>query len=147
METTRTIMPCIDGMWDAYARRVMHPGYSLIVRWCKHLEFEDVVRMDHASIVAAATDPKRFIGSWRIAFGDDKLPVTIVPVGVVNATHRYITLRERQTGTLAPAESPVFAEVFGETVTRRSVCEAIRRSMILLRLAATIKVDDAGHLV
>ncbi|HEX3466058.1 MAG TPA: hypothetical protein VHS78_18565 [Candidatus Elarobacter sp.] len=140
-------MPCIDGMWDAYTRQVMHPGYSLIVRWCKHLEIEDVVRIDHASIVAAATDPKRFIGSWRIAFGDGKLPVTIVPFGVVNATHQYIALRERHTGTAAAPDSPVFAEVFGETVTRRSVCEAIRRSMVLLRLADTIKVDDEGHLV
>lgn len=103
--------------------------------------------MDHASVIAAATDPKRFIGSWRIAFGDGTLPITIVPCGVVNATHRYIALRERQTGVVAPPDSPVFAEVFGEVVTRRSVCEAIRRSMILLRLADTITVDDAGRLV
>jgi hypothetical protein len=54
MEATRTSVMRIDGMWDAEARRMMHTGYRLILRWCEHLEFEDVLRIDRASIVAAA---------------------------------------------------------------------------------------------
>jgi hypothetical protein len=147
MEAIRTAMPCIDGMWDAYARRMMHPGYRLILRWCEHLDFEDVLRIDHASIVAAATDPNRFMGSRRIVFGTGRLPTTAVPFGLVNLTHRYIIECERDNGTIAPPESLVLAEVFGEAVTRASLCDAIRRAIILLRLSWTIEVDDAGNLV
>jgi hypothetical protein len=147
MEATRTAVPSIDGMWNAYALRMMHPGYRLTLRWCDHLEFEDVLRIDHASIVAAATDPKRFVGSWRIVFGTGHLPKTKVPFGLVNATHRYITEHQDESGATAPPETRVFAEVFGEAVTRASLCDAIRRAMALLRLAWMIRVDDDGHLV
>ena len=126
---------------------MMHPGYRLILRWCEHLDFEDVLRIDRASIVAAATDRSRFSGSWRIAFGTGQLPKTIVPFGLVSATHRYITECAGENGTAAPPDSLVFGEVFGEAVTRASVCDAIRRALILLRLSWMIKVDDAGHLV
>jgi hypothetical protein len=146
MEATRTAVHCIDGMWGALARRMMHPGYRLIVRWCDHLEFEDVLRIDHASIVAAASDSKRFLGRSRIVFGGGQLPTTVVPFGLVNVTHRYITERERDSGMPAAPQTPVFAEVFGETVTRASLRDAIHRAIILVRLSATVRVDPAGHL-
>jgi hypothetical protein len=147
MQATRTAVPCIDGMWQAYGRRMLHPGYRLILRWCDHLDFDDVLRIDHASITAAATDPERFIGGQRLVFGNGRLPALIVPFGLVNTTHRYVAECERESSLVASPESPVFAEVFGERVTRASLCDAIRRSLIILRLAATIIVDDAGHLL
>jgi hypothetical protein len=128
-------MPCIDGMWDARARSLMHPGYRLILRWCHHLDFEDVLRIDRASIAAAATDSSRFIASWRIVFGDQQLPRIIVPFGLVNVTQRYVVERDRESAVTTPPESLVFAEILGEVVTRASVCDAIRRAVILLRLA------------
>jgi hypothetical protein len=147
MQATRTAVPCIDGMWQAYGRRMLHPGYRLILRWCDHLDFDDVLRIDHASITAAATDPERYMGEQRLVFGTGRLPALIVPVGLLNTTHRYMAECERECGRPAPPESPMFAEVFGEPVTRASLCNAIRRALILLRLASTIVVDDAGHLV
>jgi hypothetical protein len=148
MEATRKALAGVDGMWNGYAGRMMHPGYGLIHRWCDYLDFEDVVRIDRASIVAAATDPSRFAGAWRIVFGTGQLPKTFVKFGLVNTTHRYIEECERESGIIAPQpESLVFAEVFSEAVTRASFCDAIRRALILLRLSQAIKVDDAGHLV
>lgn len=138
MEATRITVPCIDGMWDARARSLMHPGYRLILRWCHHLNFEDVLRIDRASIIAAVTDPKRFIGSWRIVFGADRLPRTIVPFGLVNTTYQYLAERDRESGATAPPDSIVFAEVCGEAVSRVSICNAIRRAIVLVRLAGMI---------
>jgi hypothetical protein len=140
-------MTSVDGMWQAYAGRMLHPGYRLILRWCDHLEFEDVLRIDRGAIIAAATDPKRFIGPQRRIFGTGQLPAMVVPFGLVNSSHQYLIDCERESGIAAPPESPAFAEVFGEAVTRASLCEAIRRALLLLRLARGIKVDDAGHLV
>ena len=148
MKATRKAMVYIDGMWNAYTGRMMHPGYGLIYRWCDYMDFEDVLRIDRASIVAAATDPSRFAGAWRMVFGTGQLPKTLVKFGLVNTTHRYIEECERQSGITAPQpESLVFAEVFGEAVTRASFCDAIRRALILDRLSQTITVDSAGHLV
>jgi hypothetical protein len=147
MEATRTAVTRIDGMWDAEARWMMHTGYRLILRWWEYLEFEDVLRIDRASIVTAATDPSRFAGSWRIAFGTGRLPKTIVPFGLVSTTHRYITECDAENGTEAPPDSLVFAEVFGEAVTRASVCDAVRRALTLIRLSWMIKIDDEGHFV
>lgn len=140
MEATRTAMPCIDGIWNAYVLRMIHPGYRLILRWCDQLDFEDVLRIDQASIVAAATDPNRFIGRRRIAFGNGQLAKAIVPFTLVNATYRYVI--EQRLGSGA-----VFAEICGEAVTRASVRDAIHRALVLLRLAWTFSIDDAGHLV
>jgi hypothetical protein len=41
---------------------------------------------------------------------------------------------DREGAVTARRESLVFTEVFGEIATRASVCNAIRRGMILLRL-------------
>jgi hypothetical protein len=147
MQSTRSASPCIDGMWHASVRRMLHPGYRLILRWCDHLDFDDVLRIDHASIIAAATDPQRFIGGQRLVFGTGQLRARVVPFGLVNTTYQYVTDCVLESGIAASPESPVFAEVFGEQVTRASLCEAIRHALILLRLARTIVVDDAGRLV
>ena len=143
MKATCKAMMRIDGMWNGYAGRMMHPGYRLIHRWCDYLDFEDILRIDRASIVSAATDPSRFAGAWRIVFGTGQLPKTFVKFGLVNTTLRYIEECEREGGITAPQpESLVFAEVFGEAVTRASFCDAIRRALILLRLSRIIKVDE-----
>jgi hypothetical protein len=141
MQATRFPKPVVDGMWNAQLLRMLHPGYRFILRWCDHLEFEDVLRIDRASITEAATDPKRFAGPIRMVFGAGTLPMAVVPFGLVNCTHRYML----ENGSAAP-ESAIFAEVLGETVTRASLRDAIQRAITLLRLARTIAVDDEGHL-
>jgi hypothetical protein len=129
-------------MWNAQFLRMLHPGYRFILRWCDHLAFEDVLRIDRASIAEAATDPKRFAGAIRLVFAaGHALPTTVVPFGLVNCTHRYML----ENGN-APPQSPVFAEILGEPVTRASLRDAIHHGIALLRLAGTIPVDDAGHL-
>jgi hypothetical protein len=141
MQATRFAKPCIDGMWNAQLLRMLHPGYRLILRWCDHLEFENVLRIDRASITEAATDPKRFAGPMRLVFGGGALPMAVVPFGLVNCTYRYITDAANHT-----PESAIFAEISDEVVTRASLRDAIQRALALLRLAGTISVDDAGHL-
>jgi hypothetical protein len=141
MQATRFPKPAVDGMWNALLLRMLHPGYRYILRWCDHLAFEDVLRIDRASIAEAATDPKRFSGPIRYVFGNGDLPKTVVPFGLVNCTHRYML----ETADAAP-DSPIFAEVLGEPVTRESLRNAIHRAITLLRLAGTITVDDDGHL-
>jgi hypothetical protein len=142
MQATRFAKPVVDGMWNAQLVRMLHPGYRFILRWCDHLAFEDVLRIDRASIDDAATDPKRFAGPIRLVFGaGHALPTTVVPFGLVNCTHRYVL----GNGNVSP-ESPIFAEVLGETVTRASLRDALHHGIALLRLAGTIAVDDDGHL-
>jgi hypothetical protein len=141
MQATRFPKPVVDGMYNAQLLRMLHPGYRFILRWCDHLEFEDVLRIDRASIIEAATDAKRYAGPMRLAFGAGALPMAVVPFGLVNCTHRYV----RESGD-APPESAVFAEILGETVTRASLRDAIQRAMALLRLAGTLSVDDEGHI-
>jgi hypothetical protein len=140
MQAIRFRKPVVDGMWNAELLRMLHPGYRFILRWCDHLAFDDVLRIDRASIAEAATDPKRFAGPIRTVFGG-LLPMCVVPSGLVICTHRYMF----ENGNAAP-ESPVFAEVLGEPVTRASLRDAIHRGIALLRLAGTISVDAEGHL-
>ena len=102
MKATCKEMMRIDGMWNLYAGRMLHPGYRLIHRWCDYLDFEDVLRIDRASIVAAATDPSRFAAGWRIVFGTGQLPKTFVKFGLVNTTLRYIEECERESGITVP---------------------------------------------
>jgi hypothetical protein len=71
----------------------------------------------------------------------------VVPSGLLRVTHRYIVERERRTDTRVPRGSPVFAEVCGEPVTRASLCDAIRRVIVLVRVSSTIRVDAAGQLI
>jgi hypothetical protein len=132
MLATRFPKPVVDGMWNAELLRMLHPGYRFILRWCDHLAFEDVLRIDRASIAEAATDPNRFAGPIRIVFGAGTLPTAIVPSGLVKCTHRYML----ENGN-APPESPV---------TRATLRDAIHRGIALLRLAGTISVDAEGHL-
>jgi hypothetical protein len=146
MTTTCKPSPRIAGMWQAELRRMLHPGYRLILRWCEHLPFEDVVLIDRASIAEAATNANRFAGAVRIAFGDAALPMKIVPFTLVNVTHQYVLNCARE-GPEADSASAVFAEIFGEPVTRASLRDAIYRAMVLLRLAYTLKIDEAGHVV
>jgi hypothetical protein len=127
-------------MWNAQLLRMLHPGYRLILRWCDHVEFEDVLRIDRASITEAATDPRRFAGPIRLVFGPGTLPMVVVPFGLVNCTHRYMT--ERMDVARASA---IFAEVLCEPVTRASLSDAIRRALALLRLAGTVSIDYEGH--
>ncbi|HEY0394407.1 MAG TPA: hypothetical protein VGD01_07910 [Candidatus Elarobacter sp.] len=142
MQATRFAKPVVDGMWNAQLLRMLHPGYRFILRWCDHLAFEDVLRIDRASIVEAATDPKRFAGPIRLVFGaGHALPTSVVPFGLVNCTHRYML----ESGT-APPESAIFAEVHGEPVTRASLRDALHHGITLLRLAGTIAIDDDGRL-
>src|SRR5579885_1193174 len=79
MQATRFPKPVVDGMWNALLLRMLHPGYRYVLRWCDHLAFEDVLRIDRASIAEAATDPKRFSGPIRYVFGNGTLPKTVVP--------------------------------------------------------------------
>jgi hypothetical protein len=131
MQATRFAKPCVDGMWNAQLLRMLHPGYRLILRWCDHLTFEDVLRIDRASIIEAATDPRRFAGPIRLVFGSSTLPMAVVPFGLVNCTYRYVA----DSGDVA-STSDIFVEVLGETVTRASLRDAIQRAIALLRLAA-----------
>jgi hypothetical protein len=145
MTTTCKPSPRIAGMWQAELRRMLHPGYRLILRWCEHLPFEDVVRIDRASIAEAATNANRFAGAVRITFGDAALPMKIVPFALVNVTYRYVVDCDRE--GLGTDAAPVFGEILGEPVTRASLRDAIYRAIVLLRLAYTLKVDEAGRLV
>lgn len=135
MTTTHTIVPSIDRAWSVSLRRVMHPGYRLILRWCDHLDFEDVLRIDHASIERAMDDPNRNIGPWWIVFGDGHLPMTIVREGLLNTTTQYITDSERENESPKSPKALLFTEVDGETVTRTSISAAIHRAITLLRLS------------
>lgn len=62
--------------------------------------------------------------------------MAVVPFGLVNCTHRYIT----DSANPAPV-STIFAEVLGQPVTRASLRDAIRRPLALLRLARTVSID------
>jgi hypothetical protein len=144
MKTTCKPSPRIGGMWQAELRRMLHPGYRLVLRWCEYLHFEDVVRIDRASIAEAGTHTHRSAGAVRIVLA--ALPMKIVPFTLVNVTHQYVADCARE-GRGVDAAFPVFAEILGEPVTRASLRDAIYRAMVLLRLAYTIKVDETGHLV
>src|ERR1700733_3178852 len=136
MEATTivTALPCV-GMWNAYVRRMMDPEHRLVRRWCAHLEFEDVLRIDHGSIHAAHSDPARALGAWRIAFGNARVPATIVPARLVNVTQQHILDRARVCSIAARHDEPVFDESFGEPITRTSLSGSIRRALVLVRLS------------
>jgi hypothetical protein len=113
----------------------MDPDHRLILRWCRHLEFEDVLRIDCGSIHAALNDPARSLGDWRIAFGDGSLPVTIVPWRLVKSTDRYIEERSSVSGSAPAHEIAVFDKSYGERVTRATLSASISRAMALVRLS------------
>ena len=69
-----------DTMWNAYIRRMMDPDHRLVLQWCAHLAFDDVMRIDHGSIHAADHDPNRELRGWRIAFGNGRLPRLSCPL-------------------------------------------------------------------
>jgi hypothetical protein len=133
-ETMTAMLPC-SGLWTTDVRAMMDPDHRLILRWCRHLEFEDVLRIDCRSVHAALNDPARSLGDWRIAFGDGPLPVTIVPWRLVKSTDRYIRERSRVSGTMPAHDVPVFDESYGERITRATLSASIRRAMALVRLS------------
>jgi hypothetical protein len=51
-QTLTAMLPC-SGLWTTDVRAMMDPDHRLILRWCRHLEFEDVLRIDCGSIHAA----------------------------------------------------------------------------------------------
>jgi hypothetical protein len=137
MRSTRlmsTALPC-SGLWAAYVRRMMDPDYRLVLRWCAHLDFEDVLRIDHGSIHAAHSDPARELGEWRIVFGNGRLAPALLPSRFVNMTEQYIVERSRACGTVAPHDTAVFSESYGEPITRASLAASIRRALMLVRLS------------
>jgi hypothetical protein len=137
MRSTHTLtatLPC-SGLWNNDVRAMMDPDHRLILRWCRHLELEDVLRIDCGSIDAALNDPARSLGDWRIAFGDGPLPVTIVPWRLVKSTNRYIQERSRVSSSTPASEVAVFDESYGEPVTRATLSASIRRAMALVRLS------------
>lgn len=137
MRSTQTLtatLPC-SGLWTNDVRAMMDPDHRLILRWCRHLKFEDVLRIDCGSIHAALNDPARSLGDWRIAFGDGPLPVTIVPWRLVKSTDRYIEERFRASGIAPAHDAAVFDESYGERITRATLSASIRRAMALVRLS------------
>ena len=137
MRSTQTLtatLPC-SGLWTNDVRAMMDPDHRLILRWCRHLEFEDVLRIDCGSIHAALNDPARSLGDWRIAFGDGPLPVTIVPWRLVKSTNRYIVERSRVSSSASANDVAVFDESYGERITRATLSASIRRAMALVRLS------------
>lgn len=124
-----------DTIWNAYVRRMMDPNHRLVLRWCTHLAFEDVMRIDHGSIHAAGHESKRDLGTWRMAFGNGCLPATIVPASLVRITQRLIAERAHALSIAARHDEPVFTEAYGEQITRESLLEAIRRAIVLVRLS------------
>ena len=136
-ELVTTALPC-SGLWTTYVRATMDPEHRLVLRWCAHLDFEDVLLIDHSSIYVAHCDPARSLGKWRIAFGNGRLPIAIVPFGLVNATHQYIVQRPRVSGAIAAHNVPVFGESYGEPITRTSLSDSIRRAITLVRLSDAI---------
>lgn len=137
MRSTQTLtatLPC-SGLWTNDVRAMMDPDHRLILRWCRHIEFEDVLRIDCGSIHAALNDPARSLGDWRIAFGDGPLPVTIVPWRLVKSTDRYIHERYRVSGIAPSHDDVVFDESYGERITRATLSASIRRAMALVRLS------------
>lgn len=139
MRSTQTLtatLPC-SGLWTNDVRAMMDPDHRLILRWCRHLEFEDVLRIDCGSIHAALNDPARSLGDWRIAFGDGPLPVTIVPWRLVKSTNRYIQEHSRVAGIAPAHDVAVFDESYGERITRATLSASIRRAIALVRLSHT----------
>jgi len=137
MRSTQTLtatLPC-SGLWTNDVRAMMDPDHRLILRWCRHLEFEDVLRIDCASIHAALNDPARSLGDWRIAFGDGPLPVTILPWRLVKSTDRYIRERYCASGVVPEQDIAVFHESYGGRITRATLSASIRRAMALVRLS------------
>jgi hypothetical protein len=137
-----TALPC-TGMWNSYVRRMMDPDHRLVLRWCAHLEFEDVLRIDHGSIHAAYRDPARTLGAWRIVFGDGRLPKTIVPGGLVRMTQQHIAERARVCHVAVRHDEPVFAESCGQRITRETLFDSIRRALALVRLSEAFAAAEA----
>jgi len=135
-------LPC-SGLWTTDVRAMMDPDHRLVLRWCRHLDFEDVLRIDCGSIHAALNDPARSLGDWRIAFGDGPLPVTIVPWRLVKSTDRYIQERSHVSGTASAPEVAVFDESYGERITRATLSASIRRAMALVRLSQVYYSSEA----
>ena len=113
MRSTRAVTTALpwSGLWTSYVRAMMDPDHRLVLRWCAHLEFEDVLRIDHGAIRAALSDPARSVGKWRIVFGDGRLPLTIVPARLVLTTQRHALERSRVCGIAAPHDLPVFEAI------------------------------------
>lgn len=137
MRSTQTMTAAlpVSGLWTIDVRSMMDPDHRLVLRWCRHLEFEDVLRVDCRSVHAALNDPARSLGDWRIAFGDGPLPVMIVPWRLVKSTDRYIKERSRVSSIGSAGNVPVFDESDGERITRATLSASIHRAMALVRLS------------
>ncbi|MDB5070236.1 MAG: hypothetical protein JWM87_1347 [Candidatus Eremiobacteraeota bacterium] len=123
------------GVWNWYVCRMMDPDHRLVLCWCAHLEFEDVLRIDHGSIHAAYSDPARNILDKRIVFGDGRLPRKVVPRRLVSMTHQHIVERAAVRHAAARCDEPVFVESHGERITRETLFDSIRRALALVRLS------------
>jgi hypothetical protein len=137
MRSTRAAtaaLPC-SGLWASYVRAMMDTDHRLVLRWCAHLEFEDVLRIDRGSIHAALSDPARSLGAWRIVLGNGRFPQVIVPVGLVLTTHRYAMERSLLCAGRTPHDVLVFSDSYGEAITRASLVRSIHRAMTLVRLS------------
>jgi hypothetical protein len=141
--TPTTALPC-SGLWASYVRATMDPDHRLVLRWCAHLDFEDVLRIDHGSIHAALNGPARVLGKWRLVFGSGRLPLTIVPGGLVKATEWYMLERSRACGIAARHDEPVFEESYGKPITRASLFDSIRRALALVRLSDALLSGKAA---
>ncbi|MEA2719537.1 MAG: hypothetical protein QOJ39_1401 [Candidatus Eremiobacteraeota bacterium] len=122
-------------MWNAYVRRMMDLDHRLVLCWCAHLAFEDVLRIDHGSIHAAYSDPLRNIGDKRLVFGDGRLPRKVVPRRLVSMTQQHIAERAAVGHVAARHDEPVFVESHGERITRETLFDSIRRALALVRLS------------
>ena len=123
------------GVWNWYVCRMMDPDHRLVLCWCAHLEFEDVLRIDHGSIRAAYSDPARNILDKRIVFGDGRLPRKVVPRRLVSMTQQHILDRAAVCHAAARYDEPVFVESHGERITRETLFDSIRRALALVRLS------------
>jgi hypothetical protein len=130
-----SVIPSLQcGAWDDRVVRAMDPTHRLMLRWCSHLAFEDVLRIDRKSLFARATlgeQQKR----WRRMFGDNRLPAVWVPRSLLNDTESHANMREQRLRVCPAPEDPVFDQAFGKPITRESLEVAIALAVALVRLA------------
>jgi hypothetical protein len=68
-------------------------------------------------------------------FGDGQLPRKIVPRRLPGMTLQHIDERAAVGHAAARHDEPVFAESYGERITRETLFDSIRRALALVRLS------------
>lgn len=127
--------PQADGFWTHRIACMLDTAHRLVLRWSTYLDFDDVVRIDHASLFAWNAAYQHTFGLKSRVFGSAGLPIALVPYGLVFGSQRYASERAEALGSAFDPRAPVFDTVLGEAITRASLRNAVGRALTLDRLA------------